>query len=322
MRRDLPVRGEFMDPAVVALGGGHGLSASLRALRRITNRLTAIVGVADDGGSSGRLRSEFGVLPPGDLRMALAALCGDDSWGRTWEKVIQHRFSGAGDLGGHALGNLLITALWQSTHDAVEGLDWVAALLEAQGRVLPLSETPLDIVARIHGHNPRFPNDVVQVRGQVEVATTPGRVVDVWVEPVGAPACPQALGAIGAADAVVIGPGSWFTSVMPHLLIPAQLEALIDSPARRILVVNLLPQQGETSGFEPHEYVRVLRQAAPDLRMDVVLADPGHVPDIEALRAECQLIGAELALHPLVSSSDPEVHDPLRLAAAFDTVLR
>ncbi len=318
----MPIAGLSSDPAIVALGGGHGLSASLRALRRVTNRLTAIVGVADDGGSSGRLRSEFKVLPPGDLRMALAALCGDDSWGRTWEKVVQHRFPEGGDLGGHALGNLLITALWQSTHDAVEGLDWVGALLEAQGRVLPLSETPLDIVARIHGHNPKFPDEVVQVRGQVEVATTQGRVLDVWVEPTDAPACAEAIVAIGNADAVVLGPGSWFTSVMPHLLIPAQRQALIETPAQRILVVNLLPQVGETTGFQPEEYVRVLRDSTPDLRVDVVLADPAHVPDIAALIAECEHIGAELALLPLASTKDPSVHDPRRLSVAFDTVLR
>ena len=99
-------------PAVVALGGGHGLAATLEALRRVTDRITAVVTVADDGGSSGRLREEFGVIPPGDLRMALAALCGDDTWGRTWERVIQHRFTSEGPLNGHALGNLLITALW------------------------------------------------------------------------------------------------------------------------------------------------------------------------------------------------------------------
>ena len=119
---------------VVALGGGHGLAATLQALRRVTDELTAVVGVADDGGSSGRLRDEFGVLPPGDLRMALAALCGDDSWGRTWEQVIQHRFGGEGQLGGHSVGNLLITALWEQTGDPVTGLDWVGALLQAQGR--------------------------------------------------------------------------------------------------------------------------------------------------------------------------------------------
>ena len=108
---------------VVALGGGHGLAATLRALRRVTPHLTAVVGVSDDGGSSGRIREQFGIVPPGDLRMALAALCGDDTWGSTWAKVLQHRFASAGDLDGHALGNLIITALWEQTGDIVGGLE-------------------------------------------------------------------------------------------------------------------------------------------------------------------------------------------------------
>ncbi len=137
---------------VVALGGGHGLHASLSGLRRVTRELTAIVTVADDGGSSGRLRREFGVLPPGDLRMALAALCGDDAWGTTWSRVIQHRFTGtdqsgadeysAQGLAGHAVGNVLIVALWELLGDTVQGLDWVARLLGAHGRVLPMSAVP------------------------------------------------------------------------------------------------------------------------------------------------------------------------------------
>ncbi|HJY25184.1 MAG TPA: gluconeogenesis factor YvcK family protein, partial [Actinomycetes bacterium] len=126
-------------PRVVALGGGHGLAASLSALRRITHRLTAVVTVADDGGSSGRLRRELGVLPPGDLRMALAALCGDDDWGRTWSEVVQHRFTSAGPLHDHAVGNLLIVALWELLQEPVAGLDWVGKLLDAQGRVLPMA---------------------------------------------------------------------------------------------------------------------------------------------------------------------------------------
>src|SRR5439155_6114855 len=136
-------------PRVVAFGGGHGLFASLSALRRVSDRLTAVVTVADDGGSSGRLRRELGVLPPGDLRMALAALCRDDEWGRTWADVLQHRFSSDGELHDHSVGNLLIVALWELLGEAVDGLDWVARLLGAQGRVLPMSAVPLDITARV-----------------------------------------------------------------------------------------------------------------------------------------------------------------------------
>ena len=137
-----PVEG---GPKVVALGGGHGLAATLTALRRVTGRLTGIVTVADNGGSSGRLRADFNILPPGDLRMALAALCGDDDWGRAWAEILQHRFGGDGHLSGHPLGNLLLAALWDMEGDQVAGLDLVAELLRARGRVLPMANVPLDI---------------------------------------------------------------------------------------------------------------------------------------------------------------------------------
>lgn len=308
---------------VVALGGGHGLAASLQALRRVTDELTAVVGVADDGGSSGRLRSEFGVLPPGDLRMALAALCGDDSWGRTWERVVQHRFGGEGDLAGHSLGNLLITALWEQTGDAVTGLDWVGALLGANGRVLPCSTVPLTIVAEVLGHDPARPDDVVEVRGQVEVATTPGDVLAIGLEPAEPPACPEALAAVREADAIVLGPGSWYTSVMPHLVIPELARAIAESPARRIVVLNLNPQVGETTGFAAHTYLDVLYNYLPDLRVDVVIADREHVEDSSALRRSCADLGADLFLMDVSRRGDGLVgqHDPQRLAVAFDTVL-
>lgn len=308
---------------VVALGGGHGLAASLQALRRVTDQLTAVVGVADDGGSSGRLREEFGVLPPGDLRMALAALCGDDSWGRTWERVIQHRFGGSGDLAGHSLGNLLITALWEQTGDAVTGLDWVGALLGANGRVLPCSTVPLTIVAEILGHDPARPEAVVEVRGQVEVATTPGDVLHIALDPPEPPACAEAVQAVLDADAIVLGPGSWYTSVMPHLVIPELARAIQASPARRIVVLNLNPQMGETTGFAAHTYLDVLYNYLPDLRIDTVIADREHVEDLFALRRSCADLGAEPFL---MGVSRPDgghagMHDPQRLAVAFDTVL-
>ncbi|HEX6918009.1 MAG TPA: 2-phospho-L-lactate transferase CofD family protein, partial [Phycicoccus sp.] len=161
-------------PVVAALGGGHGLAATLTALRYVTDELTAIVTVADDGGSSGRLREEFGVLPPGDLRMALAALCSETEWGHTWRDVLQHRFAGDGTLGGHALGNLLIVALWELHEDPVAGLDLVGSLLQARGRVLPMAAVPLDIEAEVSGLDPRDPAARAVVRGQSEVAITPG----------------------------------------------------------------------------------------------------------------------------------------------------
>lgn len=309
-------------PAVVALGGGHGLAATLQALRRVTDQITAIVTVADDGGSSGRLRSEFGVLPPGDLRMALAALCGDDTWGRTWERVIQHRFRSDGPLDGHALGNLLITALWQTTSGPVEGLDWVGALLEAQGRVLPCSTEPLGISARIRGHDADNPQELITVTGQVAVASTLGRVEDIALIPPEAPACPEALDAVTASDVIVVGPGSWFTSVMPHLLIAELREALRAARALRILVLNLDPQSGETSNFSADAHVDVLHARFPDVRFDWVVADPHHVENVDALQAAAGRMGATVHLAEVaIGSPSPGQHDPQRLAVAFNSVL-
>ncbi|MGI9131901.1 MAG: gluconeogenesis factor YvcK family protein, partial [Candidatus Nanopelagicaceae bacterium] len=132
-------------PKVVAFGGGHGLAATLTALRDVTPTITAVVTVADNGGSSGKIRDEFNFLPPGDLRMALAALCGADAWGQSWAQIIQHRFNSQGELNGHALGNLLLAALWDSSDDLVAGIDRVGELLKIVGRVLPMSLEPLDI---------------------------------------------------------------------------------------------------------------------------------------------------------------------------------
>ena len=306
--------------AVVALGGGHGLAASLSALRRITTSLTAVVTVADDGGSSGRLRRELGVLPPGDLRMALAALCDDDEWGSTWSRVVQHRFQGSGELHGHSVGNLLIVALWEIVDaDPVAGLDWVAQLLKAQGTVLPMSTVPLDISARVQGEDPGNPDLVSVVTGQNAVATTSGRILDVQLDPSPPPACPQAVAAIEAADWLVLGPGSWFTSVLPHLLVPDLARAVTESSARRCVVVNLEPQVGETAGFAPESHLEVLRQYAPALGVDVVIADAAGVTDGSSLQQAARDLGAEVVLAPLRDDSGDARHCPKRLAAAFRT---
>src|SRR5207302_5520764 len=159
----------------------------------VTRQLTAIVTVADDGGSSGVLRRDFGVLPPGDLRMALAALCGDDAWGTTWSRVVQHRFSGGSDLGGHAVGNVLIVALWELLGDTVQGLDWVGRLLGAHGRVLPMASVPLDLVAQVQGVDPEFPLQISTIRGQVACAMTTGQVRSMSLIPADPPACAEAV---------------------------------------------------------------------------------------------------------------------------------
>jgi uncharacterized cofD-like protein len=307
-------------PAVVAFGGGHGLAASLSALRRITDHLTAIVTVADDGGSSGRLRAELNCLPPGDLRMALAALCGDDESGRTWADVLQYRFSSSGPLGDHAIGNLLIAGLWERLGDPVAGLDMVARLLGAKGRVLPMASVPLDIEAEVIGLDPRKPDDLVTIHGQAEVATTAGEVRAVRLIPHDPPATPESTEVILEADWIVLGPGSWFTSVIPHLLVPKLAHAIEETPARRLLTLNLEPA-GETAGFTAARHIELLAEHAPHLRLDVVLADHRFASDDIHLRDWARSLGARLVVADLAARDGSARHDPLRLASAYAEVM-
>ncbi len=307
-------------PAVVALGGGHGLSASLSALRHLTDRLTAVVTVADDGGSSGRLRRELGGLPPGDLRMALSALCDDSEWGRTWRDVLQHRFTSAGSLHQHATGNLLIATLWELLGDEVAGLDWVGRLLGARGRVLPMAAVPLDIEADVLGLVEGAPDELTPVRGQVAVASTTGRVAAVRLVPADPPVRPEVVEAVETADWVVLGPGSWFTSVLPHLMVPGLLKALTTTTARTCVTLNLAVQPGETDGFSAEAHLEVLAAHAPDLRVDAVVADPVAVGDVDALTRVAGDLGAHLVLRTVSVGDGTPRHDALRLAAAYRDV--
>jgi uncharacterized cofD-like protein len=313
------------DPAarhrVTALGGGHGLHVSLSALRHLPVDLTAVVTVADDGGSSGRLRSEFGVLPPGDLRMALAALCGDDEWGETWARVLQHRFAGTGEMNGHVTGNLLIVSLWELLGDHVEALDWVGRLLGARGRVLPMALTPLDISAQVSGLDLADPLALTTVRGQVAVATSEGAIESISLLPPDLRPCPQAVDAVRDADLVVLGPGSWFTSVLPHLMVPALAEALIETEAHLVVVLNLAPQDGETEGFGAVDHLAVLLDHAPDLALGTVLVDrsgAGDLAELEALASKC---GARVLVADVARDDGSPRHDPEKLAAAYTAIL-
>jgi uncharacterized cofD-like protein len=312
--------------AAVALGGGHGLFATLSALRRLhddltIDDLTAVVTVADNGGSSGRLRGEFGVLPPGDLRMALAALCGDDEWGRTWADVIQHRFAGQGDMNGHVVGNLLIVGLWELMGEPVRALDWVGRLLGAHGRVLPMATTPMDITARVRGADPADPGGVTVVRGQVEVATTPGQIESVALVPEDPQACEEAIDAILSAEWVVLGPGSWFSSVIPHLMVPGLRRALADTAGRLVVVLNLEAQAGETTGFGPSDHLAALFEHAPDLTVHAVLVDASALAEGHAeLDKAVTDRGARLVVADIAVPGEPR-HDPDRLAAAFRQIV-
>jgi uncharacterized cofD-like protein len=313
-------------PRIVALGGGHGLFASLSALRRLTTALTAVVTVADDGGSSGRIRRELGVLPPGDLRMALVALASEPDgagpgWHPEWPHLLQHRFGGSGALAGHPVGNLLLTGLLEEHADPVAALDVAGSMVGAVGRVLPMSASPLDLVADVATFDRDDPVRVRRIHGQSAIAATLGQVRDIRLIPADAPACAAAVEAVETADAIVLGPGSWFTSVIPHLILPGLAAALTSSAGRVVVTLNLVPQPGETEGFSATEYLRALERYAPALHVDAVVADADSVPDEAALATYCVRRQADLVLARVSGDDAWDRHDPGRLATALTRAL-
>jgi uncharacterized cofD-like protein len=309
---------------VVAFGGGHGLGASLRALRILRARLpldlTAVVTVGDDGGSSGRLRAERGVLPPGDLRQALAALADeDDPVTAQTARLMQYRFHGLDPLGGHPVGNVLLCGLMELTGDPVAALDHAAAMVRSHGRVLPMSRGPVSIEADVR-LDPARPHALEVVRGQHAVAITRQVVETVRLIPDEPEACAEAVAAIGAADWLIFGPGSWYTSVIPHLLVPGLAGAIAASPARRLVTLNLAVE-AETSGLSLPDHLAALTRYLPALRVDVVLADGKAVGDPEPVHRAAESLGARLLLAPVAVVDGAPRHDPVALAAALEPVL-
>ncbi len=310
-----------MSRRIVALGGGHGLYATLSAARRLTPHVTAVVTVADDGGSSGRLRSELDIVPPGDLRMALAALASDSPHGRLWATIIQHRFGGDGALAGHPIGNLLLAGLNEVLADPVAAVDEVGRVLGVKGRVLPMCPIALQIEADVAGleADPRMSR---VIRGQVAIATTPGKVRRVRLLPGNPPATRQAVDAIMAADLVVLGPGSWFTSVIPHVLVPGLAAALRATAARRAVVLNLAAQPGETAGFSAERHLHMLVQHDPYFNVHDIIVDLGGVSgnrERDQLRRTAALLSAEVQFADVSRPGTP-LHDPAKLATALDGV--
>jgi uncharacterized cofD-like protein len=296
-------------PRVVALGGGRGLASSLSALRLLPVDRVAVVSVADDGASSGKLRAELGILPPGDFRKALAALAATPETAA----LLEHRFSSPGDLDGHAVGNLLLAGLFDSLKDPLTALEHAARLVGADATVLPMAEQPLDLVGRVGG---------VTIRGQAALVRTPGRIEVVSLEPAGTPACPAAVRAVRDADVVVLGPGSWFTSVLPHLLLAELAEAVAAS--RVVLVLNLASGPGETAGMSAADHVAALVRLAPQVRPDVILADPstlGGTSEHDTLRREAESRGGRLVVAPVATPDGGPRHDAPLLAAALRPVL-
>jgi len=301
-------------PKVVCLGGGHGLAATLAAMRTLTDQVTAVVTVADNGGSSGRLRSEFNSLPPGDLRQALAALCADDEWGKSWAQIMQYRFTSQGEMDNHAVGNLLLTALWDRDGDPVKGLDRVGQLLKVVGRVLPMALEPLDIEGSFESKE-----GINLVRGQIQVAVAGGKVKELRLIPESPRATPEALGALAAADWITIGPGSWLSSVMPHFLLKEQATQIKASKAKKIMIFNLPDRyvSDEFSGFSLEAHLQLVLDHIPDLQIDIALIDislANTEPRFNNLVAKC---GGEVLAFDLADNKETFHHDRDKLISAF-----
>ena len=291
-------------PRVVAVGGGHGCARTLAALRRLGADITAVVSVADDGGSSGRLRRDHDVVALGDLRSALVALTPEDGPSSGLRELVAHRFA-RGDLSGHSLGNLVLLARLEArSGDLLAALADVAALLGAAGRVLPSTTAGVTLVAETSDG---------EVRGQAAVAAT-RRIRRVRLEPDDAAAPVGVAAAVAAADLVLIGPGSLFTSLLANLLVPGVAVAL-EAARRTVLVANLREQLGETEGMSLGDHLGVLRSHLPQLRLDAVLADPDS-----PLGADVGPDGPPVVTAPLAGPRGIS-HDPDRLAAALRDLL-
>ena len=295
---------------ITALGGGHGLSATLRAARLLSTDVTAVVSMADDGGSSGRLRDEFDVPPPGDVRMALLALSDATDLQR---QVWGHRFAGDGPLAGHNLGNLVLTALWQQAGSAekvvVAGIAQAGRMLGSVGQVLPVSTHRYHLQA----HGRATDGTTSDIVGQSLVNVTTLSITGLGTQPSGIPACPEALTAIAGSDVVVLGPGSWFTSVLAPLCIDGVVDAISRSEAHVILVLNLRPQQGETSGYEPADYLHSLRALYPSVQIGTLLADDSCASEV---RPVADGLGWRVVSGHFADDSGA-VHRPTALAEAL-----
>lgn len=300
-------------PKVVAIGGGHGLSVLLRGLKHYTSNITAIVTVADDGGSSGRLRRELGVLPPGDLRNCIAALADDEA---LMTQLFQYRFGDGGSLNGHSFGNLFITAMAGITGSSERAILESSRVLAIQGRVVPSTLHDVTLMADL-----RNETGLSRVSGESRIPEVGGDIERVYLEPDGVPAYPGAVRALLDADLIVAGPGSLYTSVLPNLLVPDIVRAIAASRALKVYVCNVATQHGETEGYNAGDHVAALEAHVGSGLFSVVLANNNLDVDFQTSDG-VTLVQPEFPPHTcyrvmtadLVDPAQPRRHDSKKLA--------
>jgi uncharacterized cofD-like protein len=309
-------------PKIVAVGGGHGLAVLLRGLKKYTNNLTAVVTVADDGGSSGKLRRSAGMLPPGDIRNCLAALSNDET---LLSQLFQYRFaSGVGGLEGHSFGNLFIYAMSEITGSFEEAVAESGKVLSVHGRVLPATLHDVKLVADVAVP---FAVTEVRVEGESSIPEFPGKVNRVWLEPNNPPTYPKVVQALLSADLIVVGPGSLFTSLLPNLLVPDLVAAMRASRALKIYVCNLTTQPGETDGFSCNDHIQVIIDHVGEGLFDIILVNSlqeGVLPAGYNWVCVDENLSSQYALHStdLVSDDTPTRHDGEKLSKVLIDLLQ
>jgi len=300
-------------PRIVAIGGGTGLSSLLRGLKNYTHNLTAIVTVADDGGSSGELRRNLGILPPGDIRNCLTAMADDEV---LFAQIFQYRFGERAGVNGHSLGNLFISALTDITGSFEEAVAESGRVLAVRGKVLPSTLHDVKLVAEIKLPNKSTEEKIV---GESEITHLNGTIIHLWLEPSNPLPYPPAVQAILSADLIVIGPGSLYTSVLPNLLVPGLAEALRVSKALKFFICNVANQKGETEGFSVSDHVRVIEKHVDNTHFDVVVCnndlDKHGSQPIELVVPDA-LVEEQYSVYfaPLVDAKNPWRHNPQILA--------
>ncbi len=312
----------------VAIGGGNGLSTLLSGLKRFVDEgesgtvwienLSAIVAVTDDGGSSGRLRDELQMLPPGDIRNCMVALSEDS---QLLSRLFQHRFRGNGDLGGHSFGNLFLAALSEVTGDFAEAVKLSSEILASKGHIYPATVADVRLVAKL--------SDGSTVHGETNISRVGNEINKLFLEPAGSKPLPETLAAIAAANVITIGPGSLFTSLLPPILVDGVADAIAASRAVKVFVCNLMTQPGETDGFSARRHLELVRQFAPQINFDYVVVNNRPVSDVQTEKYHLEgaeqigvhgsispetIEGAEIVYGNLLDDGEKVRHHPEKLA--------
>lgn len=305
-------------PKIAALGGGTGLSTLLRGLKKYDCDITAIVNVADDGGSSGRLKKELGILPPGDIRNCLVALSEEES---LMSRLFQYRFSSAGSLSGHSFGNLFLTAMTEISGGFDNAVARSEEVLAIRGRVLPVTLSQVTLEAELENGE--------KISGETKISRARSKIKKITLNPKAPPAAPKVLDAIKEADVIILGPGSLYTSIIVNFLVGGIIPAVKSSRAYKIYVSNIMTQPGETSGFDLSDHIKAIEEHSYKGIVDCVIINSAKIPDTVAARykkrgsyqVKAGKTGIKTVKSKLFSNEIYARHDSRKLACAINKII-